>query len=57
MNAQTVDTGWTRLLDKIRRLFETPPRKDPAPKSTLGHTLTRKIDMRGLLGPRRGDTR
>ena len=57
MNAQTVDTGWTRLLEKIRKLFEAPPRKDPAPKSGLRHAVSGNFDMRGLLRPRRADSR
>ncbi len=57
MSAKTIDTGWTRLLDKIRKLFEAPPRKNPAPKSGLAHAVSGNADMRGLLGPRRGDSR
>jgi hypothetical protein len=57
MNAQIVDTGWIRLLEKIRKLFEPPPRKDPAPGSGFRHAVSGNLDMRGLLRPRRGDSR
>jgi len=57
MSAKTIDTGWTRLLDKIRKLFEAPPPKNPAPKSGLQHAVSGNADMRGLLGACRGNSR
>lgn len=57
MTAQTFDTGWTRLLERIRKLFEVPTRRSPAGEPQPQHAVTAKVDMRGLMGPHRGQSR
>jgi hypothetical protein len=57
MNDQAVDTGWQRLLEKIRKLFEVPPQKNPAAKSRRERVMLGNADMRGLLGPHRSHSR
>ena len=57
MTAQTFDTGWTRLLERIRKLFEVPTRRSPAGEPQPQHPGTAKVDMRGLMGPHRDKSR
>jgi hypothetical protein len=57
MTAQTFDTGWTRLLERIRKLFEAPTGKSSAGEPRPQHAVTAKVDMRGVMGPRRGKSR
>jgi hypothetical protein len=42
MKAETMDTGWKRFLDRIRRLWETEPVDNPTP--VLKPTVPSNID-------------
>ena len=37
MNADKTHPGWTRFLDRIRKLWETTPPKKPTPKPAFEH--------------------
>ena len=47
MNADKTHPGWTRFLDRIRRLWETPPPKKPTPKPAFEHAVFRHADVAG----------
>jgi hypothetical protein len=47
MNADKTHPGWTRFLDRIRRLWETPPPKKPTPNPTFEHAVVRHADVAG----------
>ena len=46
MNADKTHPGWTRFLDRIRRLWETTPPKR-TPKPAFEHAVVRPADVAG----------
>lgn len=47
MNADKTHPGWTRFLDRIRKLWETTTPKKPTPKPAFEHGVVRHADVAG----------
>jgi hypothetical protein len=47
MLAHQTHPGWTRFLDRIRRLWNIPPPKKPTPKHGFEHAVVRHADIGG----------